>query len=87
MAMAEGEVQQIDGCDEAIWDQLQVGEILDLGVTLSIPDIVRSLGMVGQISALMPLFSSPAGSELEVDRRRGQAVRCGVSTTGWFEHW
>jgi hypothetical protein len=56
MAMDEEEVQQLDGCDEAIWDQLGDGEIIDVGVSLAIPDIVRTLGMVSRISSLMPIF-------------------------------
>ncbi len=63
MATAEGEVQLIDGCDEAIWDQLQVGEILDVGVSLSIPEIVKSLDSVGRVSALIPIFGTLAGFE------------------------
>lgn len=63
LAVTGGELQQLDGCDDAIWDQLQIGEILDIGVSLSIPEIVKSLGMVGRVTALMPLFQTLGGFE------------------------
>ena len=61
LAVEAGEIQELDACDEAIWDQLQVGEILDVGVSLEIPDIVKTMGMVGRVSALMPLFNTLGG--------------------------
>jgi hypothetical protein len=59
LAMAEQEaIQHIDACDETIWDQLQVGEVLDVGVSLTIPHIVKALGSLDRISGLMPMFAA-----------------------------
>jgi hypothetical protein len=58
LASAEQAVQLLDGCDNAIWDQLGVGEILDAGITLNVPEVVKGLRMLGQVSDLMPLFGA-----------------------------
>ena len=58
LARTEQEIQDLDGCDDAIWDQLGVGEILDVGVTLSVPEVVKGLRTLGQVSELMPLFGA-----------------------------
>jgi len=54
-------IQVLDACDDAIWDQLGVGEILDTGVTLSVPERVKGLRMLGQVSDMMPLVGAIGG--------------------------
>jgi hypothetical protein len=61
LASAEEAVQVLDACDDAIWDQLGVGEILDAGVTLAVPEMTKGLRMLGQVSDMMPLFGAIGG--------------------------
>lgn len=61
LAMGDEEIQQLDGCDETIWDDLGIGEILDIGVSVSIPDIVKTMGIARRASSLMPMFSALSG--------------------------
>ncbi|MGO9455972.1 MAG: hypothetical protein ACLP62_02840 [Acidimicrobiales bacterium] len=51
-------VQVLDACDDAIWDQLAQGEVIDLGVTIAVPEALKSLAMVGGVAKLMPLFDA-----------------------------
>lgn len=79
LASADESIEHFDACDEAIWDQLQVGEVIDVGVTLSIPDIVKTVGMVGRISSLMPIFTALSGfagdgGEPVIDQREVASV-------------
>ena len=52
------------------WDQNQIpnetsgledGEIIDIGASLSIPEIVKTLGMMGRISSFMPILKNLGG--------------------------
>jgi hypothetical protein len=61
LACGEDGIQTLDACDNAIWDQLRVGEIVDLGLSLSTPEIVKSLRTLSQVSKLMPLFGAMDG--------------------------
>ena len=49
-------IQSLDVADDGIWNQLQVGEIIESNVRLAIPEIYRVLAMVPGLSALMPVF-------------------------------
>lgn len=58
LASTDEAIQVLDACDDAIWDQLGVGEILDAGVILRVPEIVKGVRMLGRVSDLMPLFGA-----------------------------
>lgn len=53
---AEEAVQSLDVADDDIWNQLQVGEIIESAVTLTVPEIYGMLAAVPDISKLMPVF-------------------------------
>jgi hypothetical protein len=78
---AQGAIQSLDVADDGIWDQLQVGEIIESTVTLAVPEIFRVLSAIPEISKLMPMFeqiasiSADDGSEQRIDPREVASVK------------
>jgi hypothetical protein len=69
-ATRSGDIQPLDALDDEIWDQLECGEVIDTRVEIKVPDILKSLEMVGQASELLPMlelmggFPGPDGASL-----------------------
>ena len=61
LATDEEEVQSLDALDDAIWDQIEVGEVFEARVSLSVSDILRSLSIAGQATALLPMMNLLTG--------------------------
>lgn len=63
---ADEAIQPLDVADDAIWDQIAVGEIFESGVTLEVPAIYKVLDMAGSFSSFLPMleqFSAVVAAE------------------------
>jgi len=52
------DVKVLSGVGEAIWDQVQLGELVEATVTLEVPQLLKSLNLVGNVSVLIPVFEA-----------------------------
>lgn len=52
------DIQTIDACDDGLWDQLGSGEIVDIGVSLEIPGIVKAIGMLAGFGTFLPIVEA-----------------------------
>jgi hypothetical protein len=51
-------IQSVDAIDDAIWDQIATGEIIEASVTVVVPDVVKSLAAIGPIASLLPALEA-----------------------------
>ena len=51
-----GEIQYLEGFDEAIWDQLKRGEALEVQATIRVPDLFKVAEVTEQASDLLDLM-------------------------------
>jgi|GEM_PF-3417107 len=56
-------IQTLDAIDEAIWDQVETGEVVDAAVTLAVPPFLKSLDLVSRASAMIPFFDAFSSME------------------------
>lgn len=68
LATASDDVQPLDAIDEAIWDQLETGEVIDARVMIDIPDILKSLDFASRASELIPFFEAFGSMRGEDDK-------------------
>ncbi|MGH7641701.1 MAG: DUF6414 family protein [Candidatus Dormibacteria bacterium] len=52
------EVRTLDWVNEVVWDQVRSGDIVESTVTLEVPQFLKSLELVGPVSALIPVFEA-----------------------------
>ncbi len=67
LATEQGLIQQLSALDEAIWDQLQVGELLEARVVFALPKIHEMLAAVEQFKELAGVMRA-MGQELKADQ-------------------
>lgn len=51
-------LQELPNLDEDIWSQLEVGEMVEVSASLTIPDVVKGLDMVQSAQSLLPIVSA-----------------------------
>jgi hypothetical protein len=67
LATEQGLIQQLNALDEAIWDQLQVGELLEARVVFALPKIHEMLAAAEKWKELAGVMRA-MGQELEADQ-------------------
>jgi len=73
LATEQGLVQPLSALDEAIWDQLQVGELLEVRVIFALPKIHEWLAAVDQYKELAPVMSA-FGQGLTADQAQALSM-------------
>lgn len=57
----EHELSSLNAADDGIWAALEVGEIIEVVVTLEIPEFFRSMDQVSGVASLSPLLDAFTG--------------------------